>query len=201
MTITNRSIRSVVLPARSLPDVRLSLMWLYLIRGLVALGWALVFAVSHGVLGTLAIALLALYPMIDAAASIIDYCAMPPATERRIAMFNAVLSTFAAIAVGVAGFFGVAAVLGVFGAWATVAGAAQFALGLRRRGAEFGRQWPILIAGGLSLLVGLVYCVQAAGDKPTLDVLSTYATGGGSFFIVQAGLLYWRSRRQSRRAS
>jgi uncharacterized membrane protein HdeD (DUF308 family) len=140
---------------------------------------------------------LAIYPLIDAAASLVDYSTMPLQAERRIARFNAVLSILAAISVSVAGCFGAAEVLGVFGAWATVAGAAQFALGVRRRGAKLGGQWPMLIAGGLSLLVGIVYCVQAAGDKPTLNVLSTYATGGGSFFLFQAGLLYWRSRRES----
>ena len=53
----------------------------------------------------------------------------------------------------------------------------------------------MLIAGGLSFVVGAFYDAQAAGDKPSLSVLSVYATGGGIFFIVQAGLLAWKARR------
>ncbi|MFI6850329.1 hypothetical protein [Kitasatospora sp. NPDC050467] len=85
--------------------------------------------------------------------------------------------------------------LGVFGAWAVVSGAAQVALGIRRRGPELGRQRPILVAGGLSTVAGVFYDIQAAGHKPSLDVLSVYATGGGVFFMVQAGLLVWKVRR------
>jgi uncharacterized membrane protein HdeD (DUF308 family) len=101
---------------------------------------------------------------------------------------------------GVAGSFGVAAALAVFGAWAVIAGAAQLVLGLRRRGPELGRQWPMLIAGGLSFLVGIFYGIQAAGAQPSLEVLSTYATGGGVFFIIQAGLLAWRARQRRQAA-
>ena len=72
---------------------------------------------------------------------------------------------------------------------------------MRRRGPELGRQWPMLIAGGLSFLVGVSYVVRAAGDQPSLDVLTVYATGGGVFFIVQALLLAWRSRQQRHAAS
>ncbi|WP_205825947.1 DUF308 domain-containing protein [Microbispora catharanthi] len=88
-----------------------------------------------------------------------------------------------------------AEVLHVFGAWAVVSGAAQVLVGLRRRGPELGKQWPMLIAGGLSFLVGIFYNVQALRGDASLDVLSVYATGGGVFFIIQAGLLAWRARR------
>jgi uncharacterized membrane protein HdeD (DUF308 family) len=95
----------------------------------------------------------------------------------------------------------VAAVLHVFGAWAVVSGAAQVAVGLRRRGPELGAQWPMLVAGGLSFLVGVFYNIQAAGDDPSLDVLSVYATGGGVFFVVQALLLGWKARRAGARTA
>jgi hypothetical protein len=68
-------------------------------------------------------------------------------------------------------------------------------VGLRRRGPELGKQGPMLIAGGLSFVIGIFYDIQAAGDDPSLDVLSVYATGGGVFFIVQAGPLGWKTRR------
>jgi uncharacterized membrane protein HdeD (DUF308 family) len=175
---------------------RSSLLRLYLIRGLLAVAWAMAFAGAHATLDALAIALLVVYPLIDAVSSLIDYRAIPNGSERRITACNGLLSTLVAIAMGVAGGIGVAAALAVFGGWAVVSGAAQFTVGLRRRGPELGKQWPMLIAGGLSFLVGISYIVRAAGDQPSLDVLSVYATGGGVFFIVQAILLAWRARQR-----
>ena len=177
---------------------RSSLLKLYLIRGLLAVAWALIFAVAHATLGAATITLLVVYPLIDAVSSLIDFRAAPGDRERRITAFNAVLSTAAAVALGVAALRGVPAALVVFGAWAVIAGAAQFVLGLRRRGTELGKQWPMLIAGGFSFLAGISYCIQAAGDKPSLAILAIYATGGGVFFILQAGLLAWRARQQRR---
>lgn len=52
-----------------------------------------------------------------------------------------------------------------------------------------------MTSGGLSFLVGITYNIRAAGDHPSLDVLSVYATGGGVWFSLQALLLGWRSSR------
>lgn len=196
-TILSRSILAT--PTRLSPANRSSLLRLYLGRGVLAVLWAAAFAKRHDPLDTLAIALLVIYPLIDAGSSLIDYRSMPRDAERRITAFNAVLSTLAAIAMGVAGSLGVAQALAVFGIWAVIAGAAQLVLGLRRRGRELGRQWPMLIAGGLSFLVGISYIARALGEQPSLAVLAVYATGGGVFFIIQAGLLAWRAN-QLRRA-
>ncbi|MDY0743520.1 hypothetical protein SNE35_03345 [Paucibacter sp. R3-3] len=196
MIRTNPSIYAISTP--SSPANRTSLSKLYLCRGLLALLWAAAFAPVHASLGAAATALLVIYPLIDAISSLVDYRALQRDAERRITAFNATLSTLAAIATGSVAAYGPAAVLAVFGAWAAIAGAAQFALGIRRRGEEFGRQWPMLVSGGLSFLVGITYCIQATGPMPSLAVLSVYATGGGGFFVIQAGLLAWRSRRQRR---
>ncbi|WP_037855244.1 DUF308 domain-containing protein [Streptomyces sp. NRRL S-340] len=174
---------------------RSSLLKLYLGRGVLAVAWAVAFAGAHDTLGAAAITLLVVYPLIDAVSSLIDHRALPAGSERNVTAFNGVLSTLAAVAVGVAGAGGVAAVLATFGAWAVVSGVAQVIVGLRRRGPELGKQWPMLIAGGLSVLVGAFYVIQAAGENPSLDVLSVYATGGGVFFIAQAGLLAWKARQ------
>lgn len=170
---------------------------MYLGRGILALAWALAFASAHNPLNTVAIILLIVYPLIDAGSSAIDYLAVPDGSERRVTVLNSILSTLAAIAVGIAGTAGgVAAVLGVFGTWATLSGAAQLAVGSYRRGPVLGKQWPTLISGGLSFLVGAFYVAQATGQSPSLDVLSVYATGGGIFFIAQAALLIWKSYRK-----
>jgi hypothetical protein len=171
---------------------------LYLIRGILAVAWAVAFAQAykntetHDSLKAAAVVLLIAYPLLDAVSSAIDYKSVPD----RVTVFNGVLSTLAAVGLGIAGAAsGTAAVLAGFGAWAVVSGAAQVAVGLRRRGPELGKQWPMLIAGSLSFIVGIFYAAQAAGHKPSLSVLSVYATGGGIFFIVQAALLAWKARR------
>jgi uncharacterized membrane protein HdeD (DUF308 family) len=174
---------------------RSSLLRLYLARGVLAVAWAVAFAGAHDTVDAVAITLLVVYPLIDAVSSFVDHRALPQGSERQVTLFNGVLSTLAALAVGIAGAGGEAPVLHVFGAWAVISGAAQVLVGLRRRGPELGKQWPMLIAGGLSFLVGIVYNIQAAGDDPSLDVLSVYATGGGVFFIAQAGLLAWKTRQ------
>ncbi|PWI15307.1 hypothetical protein DI272_14880 [Streptomyces sp. Act143] len=177
---------------------RSSLLKLYLTRGILAVAWALSFAGvqgDHEDLKAGAIVLLVVYPLIDAVSSLIDYRATPDGSERRVTAFNGVLSTLAAIALAFAGAHSLAAALHVFGVWAVVSGAAQLIVGVRRRGPELGKQWPTLISGGLSFLVGITYNIQAAGDNPTLDVLSVYATGGGVWFILQALLLGWKSRQ------
>ena len=186
-------------PRRSAPGhARRSLRRLYLVRGLLAVAWAGIFAGAHATLDAFAVALLVAYPLIDALSSLVDYRATANRSQRGITAFNGVLSMLAAIAMGVAGGIGAGAALVVFGAWAVVSGAAQLAVGWRRRGPELGKQWPMLIAGGLSFLVGISYVIRAVGKQPSLDVLSVYATGGGLFFIVQSILLTCRARRQRR---
>jgi uncharacterized membrane protein HdeD (DUF308 family) len=180
---------------------RTSLAWLYIGRGLLAIGWAIAFAKWHARMDARTVALLVAYPLLDAVASWIELQGMSASSTRRITQFNAWLSTLAAATLGIAGSRGTSSVLAVFGAWAIVSGAAQFMLGVRRRGPALGKQWPMLIAGGLSCLVGVTYAIQAVGDHPSLDVLAIYATGGGLFFIVQGGLLAWRHhQRQVARA-
>ncbi|WP_433199594.1 DUF308 domain-containing protein [Nocardia sp. CA-107356] len=184
----------------ALPDSkseRSSLIRLYAVRGVVAIAWASAFAAAHHTLDAVAVTLLVSYPLIDAVSSLIDYLAVAPGPDRRVTALNGALSSVAAVALGIAATVGgVGAVLAVFGVWAVISGATQLAVGIHRRGPVLGKQWPTLISGGLSFLVGVFYLVQAIGPSPSLDVLSTYATGGGIFFIAQAALLAWKSRAQ-----
>ncbi|MYW62505.1 DUF308 domain-containing protein [Streptomyces sp. SID8379] len=195
------STRTATVTAPTATDERSSLLKLYVSRGILAVVWALVFAEAHKDVDAVAITLLVVYPLIDAVSSLIDHRATPEGAERRVTAFNGVLSVLAAVAIGVAGAGGEAPVLHVFGCWAVVSGLAQVVVGLRRRGPEFGKQWPTLISGGLSFLVGITYNIRAAGDDPSLDVLSVYATGGGVWFILQALLLGWKSRQLGARTA
>ncbi|MFD7409301.1 DUF308 domain-containing protein [Streptomyces sp. NPDC059866] len=127
--------------------------------------------------------------------SLIDYRARTDRSERRVTMFNGVLSTLIAVPLGLAGASGVPAVLHVLGAWAIISGIAQTAVGLRRRSAELGKQWPMLLAGGLSVLAGTYWNFLALADQPKLNVLVFYTAVGGIFFIIQSVLLARRTRQ------
>ncbi|MFI9616823.1 DUF308 domain-containing protein [Streptomyces sp. NPDC052023] len=125
--------------------------------------------------------------------SLIDYRARTDRSERRVTMFNGVLSTLFVLPLGLAGASGVPAVLHVFGAWAIISGVAQVAVGVRRRSVELGKQWPMLLSGGLSVLAGIFWNTLALADDPMLDVLVHYTAAGGTFYIVQACLIARRT--------
>ncbi|MEV6603201.1 DUF308 domain-containing protein [Kutzneria sp. NPDC051319] len=171
-----------------------SLRRIYLVRGLVALVWSGAFALLHTPLTGLVVALLVIYPLIDVVATLLDVRAGTPG--RTLQVFNTVLSGLAAVGLGVAAAAGgVGPVLFVFGLWAIVSGLAQLVVALRRRSPELGRQWPLLIAGTLSVIAGGSYIPVALGDSPSLVALIMYTAAGGTFFVVQAGILAWKSRR------
>ena len=170
---------------------------LFLIRGLVAIAWAAVFAAASHSLTTAVTAgagvLLVLYPLIDVVGCLID-ARSQHGPARRLLLGDAAVSTAAAAALGVAATGTIANVLAVFGVWAAISGAAQLTVALRRR-AQLGNQWPMLIAGSFSIIAGVTYLVLSAGDNPRLRVIVLYTATGGVEFVVQAWLLARRRRR------
>jgi uncharacterized membrane protein HdeD (DUF308 family) len=79
--------------------------------------------------------------------------------------------------------------------WAAVSGAAQLVVALRRR-AQLGNQWPLLLAGGVSVIGGVALVIASAtADDPKLRMLAIYAATGGVEFVIQAWLLARRRRR------
>jgi hypothetical protein len=58
-----------------------------------------------------------------------------------------------------------------------------------------GRQWPLLLAGAGSVLIGIVFIAMSGADDPKLRPIAIYAAAGGLDFVVQTWLL---SRRQQR---
>jgi uncharacterized membrane protein HdeD (DUF308 family) len=166
---------------------------LFLIRGVIAIAWALAFATTFDSLTTGAAVLLVLYPVIDAVASIVDARGQS-GTARRLLVANAAVSTVTAVALGIAATGGKGAVLAVFGVWALLTGIAQFVVAWRRR-AAFGWQWPMLAAGGVSTIGGVFFTVMAASADPTLMPLVVYAATGGLDFVIEAWLLRRRFRK------
>jgi uncharacterized membrane protein HdeD (DUF308 family) len=176
---------------------------LFLTRGLVAIAWAAAFAAVSDSLTTAVTVgagiLLVLYPLIDVAASLVD-AQSQHGSARQLLLAGAATSAVAAVALGVAATGTVADVLAVFGVWAAISGAAQLVVALRRR-AQLGWQWPLLLAGGVSIIAGIVCLIAAAGADPMLDLLVLYAATGGVEFVVQAGLLARRRRLANPAAS
>jgi uncharacterized membrane protein HdeD (DUF308 family) len=164
---------------------------LFLVRGLAAIVWAAIFLpVSDSVTGDVTAGvgvLLVLYPLIDVIASLFD-ARSQHGPARRLLLVDAVVSAVAAVALGVASTGSTADVLAVFGVWAAITGAAQLVTALRRR-ALFGNQWPMLLAGGFSVLAGFAYIFAATSGTPKLSWLVVYTATGGIEFVVQAWLL------------
>jgi uncharacterized membrane protein HdeD (DUF308 family) len=170
---------------------------LFLIRGLIAIAWAVGFAsaansLTAGVTVGAAVLVVA-YPLIDVVASLID-ARTQHGSARRVLLTGAATSAIAAAALGVAATGSVADVLAVFGVWAAVSGAAQLVTALRRR-AQFGMQWPMLLAGGVSVILGFVFVIAASGAEPRLTMLSVYAATGGIDFLIESWLLARRRHR------
>jgi uncharacterized membrane protein HdeD (DUF308 family) len=164
-------------------------MHLYVIRGLVAIAWAAVFAAVSDSLTVAAGILVVIYPLIDVAASLLD-ARSQSGSARRVLLAGAAVSAVAAAALAVAATGSVADVLAVFGVWAIVSGVAQFVVAVRR-----GSQWLMLLAGIGSVGFGSAFVIASTGSDPRLNMLVIYAAGGGIDFIVQAWLLARRRRR------
>jgi len=159
----------------------------FITRGVIAIVWAAVFAMVADSLTVGVGVLLVLYPLIDAVASGIDARGQN-GSARQLLLANAAVSTVAALAIGIAATGTVANVLVVFGVWAGLSGAAQLVTALRRR-ALLGKQWPMLLAGGASVLLGVAYIIMSTASNPKLNMLAIYAATGGIEFIIQAWLL------------
>jgi uncharacterized membrane protein HdeD (DUF308 family) len=174
-------------------------MRVFLIRGVIAIAWAATFATVAASLTTtvtvVAGVLLVLYPLIDAVATLID-ARSQHGSARQWLLINAGTSILAAVALGVAATRGVAAAFTVFGVWAAVSGAAQLIIALRRR-AQLGKQVPLLLANGASVLLGVTFIIMAAVGQPKLGMLAIYAATGGIEFVIQAWLLARRRRLAS----
>jgi uncharacterized membrane protein HdeD (DUF308 family) len=161
---------------------------LFLIRGIVAIVWAAAFVAVSDSLTNATAALLVLYPAIDLVASAVDTRHLLGSASRPLEI-NAYVSWLAAVALGIVATVDPGDVLGVFGVWAALAGAAQVTVAIRRR-TQLGRQWPMLAAGALSTIGGVGFAITvAAHDTVHLGTVAFYAASGGLFFVIQGWLV------------
>jgi uncharacterized membrane protein HdeD (DUF308 family) len=157
---------------------------LYIVRFGFAIVWAAVmFAVGSSV-GPLSVTLIVLYPLFDVAAAIVDARSSGASGSTRLLYVNIAISTLTAIGLIVALTSGIPAVLRVWGVWAIVAGLVQLIVALTRR--TMGGQWAMILSGGISVLAGTSFILQAAADGQTLGRVAGYAVLGGIFFLISA---------------
>jgi uncharacterized membrane protein HdeD (DUF308 family) len=131
-------------------------------------------------------ALLLIYPAWDAAANLVDAQRNGGLKRNPTQALNAVASGVTTGAVAIALSMGMHAVLGVFGVWATLSGLLQLATGIRRRKGA-GAQWPMILSGAQSALVGAMFLKQAASPEvPTIAAIAPYAAFGAFYFLVSA---------------
>jgi uncharacterized membrane protein HdeD (DUF308 family) len=173
-------------------------LWLkryYFTRTAFSLIWvALAFFVAHSPVSIAA--LLIVYPAWDALANYIDMSRSGGMAANRTQAINGVVSIVTTLAVIVALRVSMNWVLGVFGAWAIVAGLLQLGTAVRRW-KHAGAQWAMVLSGAQSALAGAFFIVQAQAATPSaITRVAGYATVGAIYFLVSA---VWLSVGQLRR--
>jgi len=153
---------------------------LYFVRFGFAVVWAGLLALTASDLGVAAGVLLVLYPLFDVAAAVVD----ARASRSQELVWNIVISSVAAAGLVFAATSGIPAVLRVWGAWAVLAGVVQLIVARHRR--RLGGQWPMILSGALSTVIGAVLFAMASQDDPSLATLAGYAALGGVFFLISA---------------
>lgn len=169
----------------------------YLVRAIVAAAWVAAAVAVGSVHAGAAAVLLVSYPAWDALANWFDARSSGGLRASPSQALNVVVSLVAAVAVAGALQSGMNAVLAVFGIWAAAAGLAQLVTGIRRWRA-FGAQWAMILSGGQSMIVGVVFVLQAGGAKvPTILDVAPYAAFGAFYFLVSALWLIVANRRRT----
>ncbi|WP_426197242.1 DUF308 domain-containing protein [Massilia sp. DWR3-1-1] len=172
----------------------------YFSRAAFALAWigaVLAFARSAP---AVAAVLMVAYPAWDAIANLVDASRSGGMARNQPQAVNALVSVVTALAVAIA-LPDMHLVLGVFGAWAILAGVLQLGAGLRRWKSA-GAQWAMVLSGAQSALAGGFFIVQAGQPAmPAVTGLVGYAGFGAFYFLVSALWLSVAATRRARKAT
>ena len=162
----------------------------YFVRAAFAAAWVCA-AFTLGKAPLAATALLIAYPGWDAIANLFDISRNGGAARNLPQTLNVAISGITAAAVAaVSG--NMNAVLGVFGAWAILAGLMQLATGVRRW-RSFGAQWTMILSGAQSALAGAFFISRSFGNgTPSIRDVAGYAAFGAFYFALSALWLLFR---------
>jgi len=138
----------------------------------------------------IAAALLIAYPAWDAIANLADVARNGGVAQNRSQALNVAVSGVTAAAVA-AVIGSMHAVLGVFGAWAILAGLLQLVTGVRRW--KSGAQWAMVLSGAQSALAGGFFISRSLGSAmPGIGDVAPYAAFGAFYFAISAIWLLFR---------
>ena len=168
----------------------------YFLRAIVSLVWVGA-ALSIGQHSVMAGAiLLVAYPAWDAAANYLDASRSGGLTSNATQAINVAISVATTLAVIVALQVSMNWVLAVFGVWASLAGLLQLGTALRRWKA-YGAQWAMILSGGQSALVGILFIAQSRmAAPPSIKNVVGYASVGAFYFLVSAMWLLVKDMRR-----
>lgn len=176
---------------------------LHLIRVAFSLIWvALVFTTSASLVSTdeptvIAAALLVVYPLWDAIATLIERRLAGPGASNGVGTVNMGLGLAATAGMIAAVFSTIGTALLVFGVWALLSGALQLFVAIRRW-RTVGAQWPMAISGGQSVLAGATIAGTSASATSNLSTVAGYSAFGAFWFFVSVVALSIRGRREGR---
>ncbi|MDD1528190.1 hypothetical protein C7U92_18865 [Bradyrhizobium sp. WBOS7] len=158
----------------------------YFLRAAFSVAWVIAAFVIAPTSAAIAAALLVAYPAWDAAANYFDALRSGGLNQNRTQGLNVLVSLATTIAVILALQVSMNWVLGIFGAWAILAGLLQLGTAVRRW-KRFGAQWAMVLSGGQSALAGGFFIFQAAMPAiPSIANVAGYAAVGALYFLVSA---------------
>jgi hypothetical protein len=182
-----------------------SLSKLYFIRTAVSLAWVITVSARSASLGqttapgAIIELLLVAYPVVDAAATLVDIRSTPVESQTLFQRVNLVSSLLAAAAVLIVAQRGFDATLDAFGIWAVLSGAIQLVVALRRH-TLISAQWFMVISGAGSIFAGTTFLRWSGSAHDGLAVLVQYSTGGAIWYVIAALWLAATSLKTSRPA-
>jgi hypothetical protein len=172
-------------------DATLRLRDLYVARFGFASVWAVLVALTGSSLNPASVALLLVYPLVDALAAVIDLRSANGTRPSAALYVNIAVSLITSLGLAVAVSSGIPDVLRVWGAWAITAGLVQLGVAVQRY--RLGGQGALILSGGISALAGTSFILQAGTSSRSLTTLAAYATLGGIFFLTAAIRLHRRT--------
>jgi uncharacterized membrane protein HdeD (DUF308 family) len=163
----------------------------YFVRAVVSAVWVAAAFVVGAAAPLAAAVLLVAYPAWDGIANLIDAARSGGLARNGSQAINAAVSGITAIAVA-AMLANMNAVLGIFGAWAILAGLLQLLTAVRRW-RRAGAQWVMVLSGAQSALAGGLFIQRALGSAtPSIVDIAPYAGVGAFYFAVSALWLTFR---------